>query len=70
MEEKKKALPKFTYDKCMACGICIHACPVSALELSKTDVDRYKKAYPVLSGECTSCRMCERACPFEAVKVC
>lgn len=68
--EKKKELPKFEYSKCMACGICTAACPVSALELNKTDVDRYKKAYPTLVGNCISCKICEKECPFGAVVVC
>jgi formate hydrogenlyase subunit 6/NADH:ubiquinone oxidoreductase subunit I len=66
---KEKALPKFTYSSCLACGICVQACPVSALALEKTDVDHYNKAYPVLVGECISCKICEKECPFGAVVV-
>lgn len=70
MTGKKGIIPQFAYDKCMACGICTSACPISVLVLSKTDVDRYKKAYPVLADDCLSCKSCEKACPFEAVVVC
>ena len=60
--------PLFTYDDCSACGICIQACPVSALSLSKTHIDEYKKVYPELSGRpCTGCTLCEKACPMNVI---
>ncbi len=68
---KKKKLPKVNYSLCMACRVCISACPFSCLEETKTDVDRYVKAYPQLEREenCTGCGICEKACPVEAIEM-
>ncbi len=66
MAAKKK--PVFDYDICIACGICVQACPVSTLELQKIDVDRYKKAYPEMAREgCIGCGFCATNCPLDAV---
>lgn len=66
MAAKKKSV--FDYDICIACGICVQACPVSTLELQKTDVDRYKKAYPEMAREgCIGCGFCATNCPLDAV---
>lgn len=66
-----KQKPVFDYVICVACGLCDQACPVSCLELSKCDVDAYKKAYPVLAAEqrCIGCAICEKACPVEAIQM-
>lgn len=64
-----KKQPVFDYKRCMACGICVQACPVSCLVLSKTDIDSYNKAYPVKEEGCISCGICENQCPFEAVRL-
>ena len=62
--------PLFSYDNCIACGICIQACPVSALTASKTDADEYKKAYPELCGRpCNGCALCEKACPMNSISM-
>jgi Formate hydrogenlyase subunit 6/NADH:ubiquinone oxidoreductase 23 kD subunit (chain I) len=69
MAAKKK--PVFDYGICIACGICVQACPVSTLELQKTDVDRYKKAYPEMAREgCIGCGFCATNCPLDAVTMC
>ncbi len=66
MAAKKK--PIFDYEKCIACGICVTACPVSSLELQKTDVDRYKKSYPEVAREgCIGCGICAKSCPMDAI---
>ena len=64
-----KEIPIVDYKKCVACGSCVQACPYSALELNKTDVDKYKKSYPILSvpGDCTGCALCQKACPMECI---
>lgn len=67
----KNVKPSFNYKACMACGICVVACPVSCLELSKIDVDKYKKAYPALSdvSTCISCSICSKQCPYDAIEM-
>lgn len=64
-----KGQPVVDYKTCMACGICIQACPFSCLDLAKTDVDKYKKAYPELVDRegCTSCGLCDKSCPVSAI---
>lgn len=63
-----KKSPVFNYKVCVACGICVQACPISVLEAQKTDVDRYKKAYPEIAREgCIGCGMCATACPTDAI---
>ncbi|WP_432667167.1 4Fe-4S binding protein [Wukongibacter baidiensis] len=64
-----KGKPVVDYKTCMACGICIQACPFSCLDSVKTDVDKYKKAYPYLVDKqrCTSCGLCDKACPVSAI---
>jgi formate hydrogenlyase subunit 6/NADH:ubiquinone oxidoreductase subunit I len=66
---KVKKLPNFDYSLCMACRVCISACPFSCLEETKTDVDKYIKAYPQLEREesCSGCGICEKSCPIEAI---
>lgn len=66
----QKKLPIFDYDLCIACGICTQECPITSLILGKTDLDAYKKAYPVLSDRsCIGCALCEKACPMGAIRM-
>lgn len=63
-----KQQPVFDYTLCIACGICVTACPVSALRLAKTGLDALKTAYPELSERpCIGCGACEKACPMDAI---
>ncbi len=64
-----KGKPVVNYKKCMACGVCVVACPFSCLDLVRTDLDNYRKAYPELISPdtCTSCGICERECPEETI---
>lgn len=66
-----KGKPVVNYKGCMACGICITACPFSCLELTKNDFDKYKKAYPELKliEKCTGCGICSNECPFGAIEL-
>lgn len=60
--------PAFDYKICIGCGICVEACPVSALELQKTDVDKLKTAYPEIArNTCVGCGICAKACPLDAI---
>ena len=66
---KDKKIPSVNYKLCMACRVCITACPFSCLGADKTDVDSYGKAYPVLISPetCTGCGICAKACPVEVI---
>jgi formate hydrogenlyase subunit 6/NADH:ubiquinone oxidoreductase subunit I len=66
-----KGIAHVNYQGCMACGVCVVACPFSYLELSKIDVDSLHKAYPELitDHQCTGCGLCAAACPVEAIHV-
>ena len=70
MPDKKKT-PSVDYKLCMACRVCISACPFSCLEAEKTDVDKYVKAYPMLVRPelCTGCGICARSCPVEVISM-
>lgn len=67
MPAKKK--PAFGYQRCMACGACVPACPLGCIELSRQGLDRYRNAFPELvrEGTCTGCGLCAKACPVECI---
>jgi Pyruvate/2-oxoacid:ferredoxin oxidoreductase delta subunit len=69
MAEKEK--PVFSYRTCMACGICVTACPFGCLELARGGIDSSNKQYPELvrPRHCTGCGICAGECPFCAVVV-
>lgn len=66
-----KQYPNYDYVPCMACGICVQACPFSCLELCRTGLDSYRKAYPELvrREDCTGCGICASACPVDAIRM-
>ena len=68
---KVKQLPIIDYSLCMACRICISACPFSCFEETKMDMGRYVKAYPHLEQEesCTGCEICAKVCPVEVIEM-
>jgi Pyruvate/2-oxoacid:ferredoxin oxidoreductase delta subunit len=63
--------PYMDYSLCMACGMCVQACPLDCISLIKNDIDVYKKAYPVLTSiqTCTGCGICMKACPVDAIQL-
>lgn len=63
--------PMVRYNRCMACGICVQACPFSCLDLSLLGKDKLNKAYPqlVFESRCTGCGICESACPLECIEL-
>lgn len=67
---KENKIPIFNYDMCIACGICVTACPISVLELNKIDIDIYKTAYPsLINDECLGCGICVESCPMDAINL-
>lgn len=61
--------PVFDYSLCIACRVCVQACPFSCIDMSRTGGDPYGKVYPELTGQdrCTGCRLCERSCPVDCI---
>lgn len=49
-------------DSCKGCDLCIPACPVDALIMSK-DVNVLGYHYPLLAPGCTGCTACQKVCP-------
>ncbi len=65
-----KQKPAFSYALCIACGMCVTACPVSALALTMTGQDALKTVFPELSGrECIGCGLCAKSCPMNAIEM-
>lgn len=63
-----KQKPVFQYENCIACGMCLTACPVSALALTETDRDDLKTSFPALTDRaCIGCGLCEKTCPMDAI---
>jgi len=54
--------PVFSKTGCQRCGVCVKACPVDALKLSKQGVDIDKK-------KCISCFCCQELCTYGAVEL-
>jgi len=67
----EKKIAHVDYQICMACGMCVAACPFGYLELSRTNVDLLQKAYPALiqNHRCTGCGLCAAACPIESIEI-
>jgi heterodisulfide reductase subunit A len=51
-------------DRCIACGICEHLCPYSAIRMVK--VDKRKRA-EVVTAACKGCGVCASYCPVRAI---
>lgn len=56
-----RAFPAVQAEICAGCGICLDACPVSAIEL------RNGKAY-ILESLCRNCGICIDQCPARAIR--
>lgn len=66
-----KGIASIDYQVCMACGVCVTACPFSYLEPGKTDIDSLHKPYPMLvvNHRCTGCGLCAMACPVDSISI-
>lgn len=68
--EKKKFWKKPVFNKktCMACGICLDACPVGCITFGGPD-KKDKTAYPqlILADACLSCGFCVKECPVDSI---
>ena len=69
---REKTMPKVDYDTCIACGVCIIACPTSCIECEYIPpTDEYKKPRPqiIYPEYCTSCGLCAKACTIEVIEM-
>jgi len=66
---KVKKVPSFHTKECISCSICVQACPVSALSLTKPGKSlKYKNYYPELVAEkCIGCALCVKSCPMDCI---
>lgn len=64
-----KKTPAFKYDNCVSCSICVQACPVGALDLTrKGKTGRYRNLFPELvNNRCIGCGLCMKSCPMECI---
>lgn len=62
--------PKFDYDKCIACNLCVLACPNKVITLGTETLNKKKivTQYDFDQQYCLFCGLCEEACPKEAIK--
>ena len=60
-------MAKVTFDEslCKGCGLCVTACPVKIIELSKAHINTkgYSPAEVTQMDKCTACASCARMCP-------
>ena len=48
---------------CVACGVCMKACPRSAISI-------YRGCYAVVDAEkCVGCGLCSKACPAGCISI-
>ena len=62
---------EFDLKNCLSCSICVQACPVSALSLSKAGKSgKYPNLFPELRAEaCIGCGSCVKCCPMDCISL-
>jgi len=71
MDEKLKLCPEFDLNVCMACIICVDACPVDCIGLREPPDAFDLHRYPILTDAvaCIGCGRCADECPVEAARL-
>lgn len=57
-------------EKCIACGLCVNACPNGVIKLDSFRNEENKKVlenYKMSLGYCLFCGLCVEACPTDAI---
>ena len=60
VKDVETMIPKFDYEKCIKCGLCINLCPIENISMS---------SYPVFDDRCVFCMRCISFCPTEAIYI-
>ncbi|MCU0598954.1 MAG: 4Fe-4S binding protein [Desulfobacterales bacterium] len=68
-KNKKKPIPRFNREVCIACTMCVDVCPVGVLDLVISNSPSGFRRYPMLASahNCTGCASCEKQCPAGAI---
>ena len=66
-----KKTPDFHYENCVSCSICVQACPVGALDLTRKEKSgSYRNLFPELVNKsCIGCGLCAKSCPMECIRM-
>ena len=61
--------PVFSDRNCESCRICMQACPVSCISMSRPGKHgKYKNVFPKIDPEnCIGCGQCAAACPMKCI---
>jgi len=64
--DRFRGMLTFHIDECIACDLCVRACPSNCISLESQRNEGGKKViqnYTIDFGKCNWCRLCEEACP-------
>lgn len=64
--ERFRGMLTFHIEECIACDLCVRACPSQCISLQSERNAQGKKViqdYTIDFGKCNWCRLCEEACP-------
>ena len=71
---KFRGMHKMDHEKCIACRLCVMACPNSSIEMKlKEGKEKSRKlddhVYKINIGKCIWCGLCAEACPTNALSM-
>ncbi len=66
ISDRFRGMLTFHIEECIACDMCVRACPSTCIDLTSERNAQGKKViqnYTIDFGKCNWCRLCEEACP-------